>query len=274
MKFCAIFSSHARRVLHGADRRPERPGGGRASPCARPTAARRSRRSTRARERVLELQAEQARVWARRAAARRSPPRASSSCASSDSREAERAELAAPLRARHLPGADAARRRPRTAVPVHLGPVAQPRRVRPRSRRRARSASRASRCPRACRASSRSATASRPLRPARAGDRRTSCRRSSRAWTIVERVRLPRHARRRLRGLGRGRRPARGGRARAAPAPLRRGHARRGVGRDVAARCASAFSRASRRRRSRSIRSTARSTSRTPPSWRSSTGPT
>ena len=40
--------------------------------------------------------------------------------------------------------------------------------------------------------------------------------------------RLPRHARRRLRGLRRGRRPPRGGRGRAAPAPLRRGRARRG----------------------------------------------
>ena len=39
---------------------------------------------------------------------------------------------------------------------------------------------------------------------------------------------LPRHARRRLHGLRRGRRPARGGRGRAAPPPLRRGRAPRG----------------------------------------------
>jgi hypothetical protein len=40
--------------------------------------------------------------------------------------------------------------------------------------------------------------------------------------------RLPRHARRRLHGLRRGRRPRARGGGRAAPAPLRRGRARRG----------------------------------------------
>ena len=55
-------------------------------------------------------------------------------------------------------------------------------------------------------------------------------------------VALPRHARRRPRGGRRGRRPARGGRAPAAPRALRRGDAARGVGVDVAARCASSSS--------------------------------
>ena len=45
---------------------------------------------------------------------------------------------------------------------------------------------------------------------------------------IVDHARLPRHARRRLHGLRRGRRPRARGRGRAAPPPLRRGRARRG----------------------------------------------
>ena len=51
---------------------------------------------------------------------------------------------------------------------------------------------------------------------------------------IVGAGRLPRHARRRLRGLRRGRRPPRGGRARGAPPPLRRGRPPRGLLVDLA----------------------------------------
>ena len=68
--------------------------------------------------------------------------------------------------------------------------------------------------------------------PARARDR--SLAHSALPEDGGRRVRgVPGHPRRRLRGLGRGRRPARGGRARAAPAPLRRHGARRGLGVDV-----------------------------------------
>ena len=105
---------------------------------------------------------------------------------------------------------------------------------------------------------------SRPLRPARAGHRALPAvalpgRHDPRAR------RVPRHARRRLRGLGRRRRPARGGRDAAPQAPLRRRRARRGelvgVGRDgrPPRRAASAPT----RRRSTAAR--ARSTS--PTSW-------
>ena len=52
------------------------------------------------------------------------------------------------------------------------------------------------------------------VRPARAGHRALPARRSSPAWTIVERAVVPRDARRRLRGLRRRRRPARGRRER------------------------------------------------------------
>ena len=55
---------------------------------------------------------------------------------------------------------------------------------------------------------------------------------------------LPRHPRRRLHGLRRGRRPAAGGRGRAAPPALRRGRARRGRRRHERQRCASRSSRA------------------------------
>ena len=62
---------------------------------------------------------------------------------------------------------------------------------------------------------------------------------------------LPRHARRRLRGLGRGRRPARGRRARAAAPPLRRRRAARGVVADVGRDARAAQAGARRRRLAR-----------------------
>ena len=57
------------------------------------------------------------------------------------------------VRAAHLPGAHAARRRPRPPVPVHLEPVAQPRGARCATRSPASGASPGSRCPTCCRGS-------------------------------------------------------------------------------------------------------------------------
>ena len=80
---------------------------------------------------------------------------------------------------------------------------------------------------------------------------------------IVDHARLPRHPRRRLHGLRRGRRPAAGGRGRAARAALRRGRAGRGRRRHERgdARADHARARGRRRRRLRGRR--ACSTSRT-----------
>ena len=85
-----------------------------------------------ARKQVLELYAAQSQVWARqlcpalaeqgdRRLARRGPR----------ARGARRARQ--PLRARDLPGAHAARGRPRPALPLHLGALDQPRALRARS---------------------------------------------------------------------------------------------------------------------------------------------
>ena len=135
------------------------------------------------------------------------------------------------LRAGHLPGADAARGRARPAVPVHLRALDQPRRVRarPGDERGAVRAREGARGPAALPAGRPRGTA----RAARAGAHGFPAEPlpgdgGARALA------LPRHARRRLRGLRRGRRPARGGRGRAAPRPLRRGDAARGLRLDVA----------------------------------------
>ena len=123
-----------------------------------------------------------------------------------------------PLPARDLPRADAARRQPRTAVSVHLRAHAQPgcararsgdRRgaVRPRQGAGGPPALLLGRRRQAADARERDRALPRPPLP-RDGDRRA--------------LGLPRHARRRLRGLRRRRRPARGRRAGAAAPPLRR----------------------------------------------------
>ena len=93
----------------------------------------------------------------------------------------ELAELDRLLRARDLPGADAARRRPRPAVPVHLAGSRSASACSRATRRRARSASRGSRCPRGCRASS-SVGEGAAAAAARGRDRALPRRRSSRAW--------------------------------------------------------------------------------------------
>ena len=144
------------------------------------------------------------------------------------------------LREGDLPGAHTARCGARPAVPLHLQPVAQPGRAGARSRHpsdgvRAREG--ADRDPAAlCHAEvpdARLCAAGRaggrdrppPRRPVpRHGDRRLQ--------------RVPRHARRRPRGLRRRRRPAAGRRGRAAPAALRRDRARRGRRRAAQSSCA------------------------------------
>ena len=104
------------------------PGRLRRSPCARPTASRRGRAGT-IRERVLGLTARQAKLWKKLRP--HSPRRRSRSRRwATRRRRAARARGAVP--AGDLPGADAARRRARAAVPVHLRALAQPRRARPR----------------------------------------------------------------------------------------------------------------------------------------------
>ena len=84
------------------------------------------------RTRVEELSERQARLWsrelcsrARRGGDRHRPRRGLH-------RAEERDELARALPPGDLPGADPARGRPGPAVPVHLGALAQPRRLRPR----------------------------------------------------------------------------------------------------------------------------------------------
>ena len=86
--------------------------------------------------------------------------------------------------------------------------------------------------------------------------------------------RLPGHPRRRLRGLGRGGRPARGGAGRAATPPLRRRRAPRGLGESMSRAMLDRLKQGLRRRRTtRSTRSTACSTSPTPTRSPRSTGP-
>ena len=128
----------------------------------------------------------------------------------------------------HLPGADPAGDRPRPPVPLHLQPLAQP--------RRRRSAT-PSRTPRSL---ARVKVPKELLRRfVQIGDRR---RRWSRSRTLIAAnlelavpghggprpLPLPGHPRHRLRRLRRGRRPAAGGRGGASPAALRRGRAARG----------------------------------------------
>ena len=174
------------------------------------------------------------------------------------------------LRPRDLPGADAARGRARPAVPVHLRALAQPRPVRPRPGDR-RGALRAREGARAAAALPLDRLA-RPVPAARARD--PALPRLAVPDDGDRRVHdLPGHARRRLRGLRRGRRPARGGRARAAAPPLRRCRARRGLGLLLDADARAAEERARRRGRTRSTSCRACSTSRSWTSWRRSTGP-
>ena len=202
---------------------------------------RRSRRSPRRAPASLELYAEQARIWADelcpalaaegivvvgRRRPRAPPSGRSSSAATSD----EIFPVLTPLAVG-----------PGPAVPVHLRPLGEPRRLRarPGDRRGALRAREGAGGPAALPRPSADAGRLVPLEQVLThflpslfpghGDRRA--------------LALPRHARRRPRGLRRGRRPARGGRGRAPPAPLRRGDAPRGVARRCRTRCARGCSR-------------------------------
>ena len=97
------------------------------------------------------------------------------------------AELARGVRRPDLPGAHAARRRPRAPVPVHLEPVAEPRgrRARPDHRRGPLRAGQGAAAAPAVRRAARP----RALRPARAGDRRPPRRAVPRAWTCSRNTR-------------------------------------------------------------------------------------
>ena len=180
-KFLAIFSAQPRRVLPGPRRGPQGAARGRASAPPRPTASTRSSSSSAIRARVDELVAAPGRgVHARSCAGARHgghPLRRLGRAR----RRATASELTRGVRGPDLPGAHAARGRPRAPVPVHLEPLAQPRRRRARPGRRGERALRAGQ----------GAAAAAPLRrgrpTARASSRssrsspRTSTR-CSRAW--------------------------------------------------------------------------------------------
>ena len=118
-------------------------------------------------------------IW-RRSSAPRSRRRGSSSRSVDDLDAAESRGAARALGGRDLPGADAARRRPRAAVPVHLRAVGQPRGVRLATRRR-RGAVRARQGARGAAAlPRRSAEPGSSCRWSRCSS--TTCRRSSPAW--------------------------------------------------------------------------------------------
>ncbi len=130
----------ARRRRDGARaRRSTRSGSGRSSCASACTAASRTR------------------------SARRSPSTGSASSPSTTANAKEREEIERLLHEPGLPGADAAGDRPRPALPLHLEPLAQPRRPAPRPREGRARSSPGSRCRRSCSAAScRSATAARP----------------------------------------------------------------------------------------------------------------
>ena len=259
----------AGRVLHGPDRRADRPDRSRRepAPARRPHAAADTRRRPRARPRAVRQPGEAV----ERRALPRSRRRADRRLERRRARAGGARRARRPLRARDLPGADAARGRARPAVPLHLRALDQPRPVRgrPRDRRGALRPGQGAGGP----ATLLPRRAERPLRAARARPLPLPARALPRDGD-PRAVALPRHARRRSRGGRRGRRPARGRRAPAAPRALRRGDAARGVGVDVAGDAASSSSRGSASATSSSIRSTGCSTSPISASSTGSTGPT
>ena len=218
-----------RRVLHGARRRPARPGHrprqrrlpGR--PHAAAGARRRPRGGPRADGRAVEALAGRARPGTRGGGDRHRHRRG---------RERGRARGArGALLEGDLPGADAARGRARTALPLHLGPLALARRQRARPRL-GRGALRAGQGARDA-AAIREGRRAQPDAPARGRDLALP------SWVfpgmdLTGARRLPRDPRRRHRDLGRRGRPARGRRERAPQAPLRRRRPARGFELDLA----------------------------------------
>ena len=157
---------------------------------------------------------------------------------------------------RHLPGADAARGGRGAAVPVHLRALALARRARRRPGQRRGAVRPGQGAGRARPVRRRRAAA----RAARVGDRALPAVALPRDGDLRARA-LPRHPRRRLRGVGRRRRPPRGRRVRAPAPPLRRRRAGRGVGLGVERHARPAPRGARRRATTRSTRSRACSTS-------------
>ena len=231
------------RVLHGARGRADRAGGRRRRrPLERRAGAAGGTRSDpRARARADRAPGEALEEGALPRPRRRGDP-------DRHGRRARRGRAARTRRrlpARDLPRADAARRQPRTAVSVHLRPHAQPG------------------CPRARSGDRRGAV--RPRQGA-GGPPALRLRRRRQAADARERDRalprsplpgdgdrralgLPRHARRRLRGLRRRGRPARGRRAGAAAPPLRRRGATGDLELDLTRDAGAAAARARRRGR-------------------------
>ncbi len=131
-----------------------------------------------------------------------------------------RAQITSRVRRPHLPGAHAARGRPCPSFPVHLEPLAQP-----RGRRARRQHRRTTIRPREGAAAApalRRGARQLAVRRARAGDRRAP-RRALPGHGGARALRVPRHARRRLRALRRRRGPARRDGVRAAAAHEVRG---------------------------------------------------
>ena len=217
-----------RRVLHGAGRRPARPdrGGHRDAAAGRPHAARHAGGDppggAGAHRAPEPLPGGRPAPGAGRAG---HPDRRRRRCQRRGAASARRA-----LPAPDLPRADAARRRPRPPVPVHLQPLAVARRARPRPDHRRRDV-RAREGAEGDAAAVRADRRRLHVRAARGADRQAP-RLAVPGHGDRRLRRLPRHPRRRLHGLRRGRRPAAGGRGRAARAALRRGRARRGRRRD------------------------------------------
>ena len=242
VKFCSDLLPDPRRVLHGARRRAcidqVEP---RASRSARRTAGRRSRRCAEIRERVLELHGRAGSRSGATSSCRLSRRRESSSASVEDLDAEEQAELEQRFEREIFP----------VLTPLAVGPgqpfpyisrLSLSLGVFVRDPETGRGALRAaSRCPRACRASSPIGERG-LLRPARAGDLRTSCRCSSRRWrsSSASLFRVTRDAR--LRGLRRGRRPARSGRAELRQRRFGEVVAARGLELDLARRCSTGSS--------------------------------
>ena len=206
-----------RRVLPGAGRRAQGAGRGRASGTAYPGRARPARAAPRrSASRSTSSSSARRTLFTEGASRRRSsgghPLRPTGTSSTTTTASSSRG-----VRRAHLPGAHPARRRPRPPLPVHLQPVAQPRRRGPRPGDR-RAALRPGEGPAAA-PPLRRAARRRALRAARAGDRGAPRRGCSPGWRSSTTIAVPRHPRRRPRARGRGRRPPRGGRDRAAPAP-------------------------------------------------------
>ena len=129
-----------RRVLPGAGGRPEGPGGGRASAPPRPTAARPASSCSRS----ASGSRSSSRARSGSSSTRSCPALADDGIRLLELGRARRRRREVPrrdVRGADLPGAHAARRRPRPPVPLHLEPVAQPGRARSATRSPASAAS-------------------------------------------------------------------------------------------------------------------------------------